>query len=158
MYDQSLIVITGGSSGIGRAIVEELCKEGGSIGFTGISDIGASTEAELTKRGHDVLFCQGDMADEAFCERVVERVLERWGKINYLVNNAFSFTAKGLDQFGKDFACDGVQWTASGGEIGADGVFQAGTDEGNYLVNAAVGSVTGSATVSVARKDAPGAG
>jgi len=43
------------------------------------------------------------MADEAFCRSVVERVLEKWGKINYLVNNAFSFIAKGLDATREDW-------------------------------------------------------
>ena len=56
------------------------------MGFAGISDAGASTETELTESGHDVLFCQGDMAVKAFCERVVERVLARWGRIDCLVN------------------------------------------------------------------------
>ena len=37
------------------------------------------------------------MAGESFCRSAVARTLEKWGKINYLVNNAFSFTAKGLD-------------------------------------------------------------
>jgi len=96
-------IVTGGSSGIGRAIVEELCKEGASVAFTGISDIGVTREEKLTDDGSDVLFCRGDMADEAFCRSVVEQTLEKWGKINYLVNNAFSFTAKGLDATRKDW-------------------------------------------------------
>jgi NAD(P)-dependent dehydrogenase (short-subunit alcohol dehydrogenase family) len=96
-FRDKVAIVTGGSSGIGRSIVEELCAEGCSVGFTGISDIGVGTEKALADGGHDVLFCRGDMAEEAFCTRAVEQVLERWGKINYLVNNAFSFTAKGLD-------------------------------------------------------------
>ncbi len=90
-------IVTGGSSGIGRAIVEELCKEGCSVAFTGISEIGGNTLAEMEAQGWDVLFCQGDMADDAFCKRTVEATLARWGRINYLVNNAFSFNAKGMD-------------------------------------------------------------
>ncbi|MBP7427878.1 MAG: ATP-binding protein [Candidatus Hydrogenedentes bacterium] len=64
-----------------------------------------------------------------------------------------TFTAKGLDQFGKDFACAAVQWTASGGTVGDDGVFQAGADEGNYLVHAALGAIKGSGAVAVLKKD-----
>jgi NAD(P)-dependent dehydrogenase (short-subunit alcohol dehydrogenase family) len=96
-FKDKVAIVTGGSSGIGRAIVEELCKEGCSVGFTGISEIGIATAQELTDQGFDVLFCQGDMAGESFCCSAVARTLEKWGKINYLVNNAFSFTAKGLD-------------------------------------------------------------
>ena len=43
-------IVTGGSSGIGRSIVEELCAEGSSVAFTGISDIGLNTENELKKQ------------------------------------------------------------------------------------------------------------
>jgi hypothetical protein len=64
-----------------------------------------------------------------------------------------TFTAKGLDQFGKDHGCAGVQWTASGGTIGADGVYHAGTDEGNFLVQAAAGAIKGSGAVTVVKKD-----
>ena len=96
-FENMVAIVTGGASGIGRAVVEELCKEGASVAFTGISEIGCATAQILTEAGFDVLFCRGDMADEAFCRRVVEQTAERWGKINYLVNNAFSFTAKGLD-------------------------------------------------------------
>ena len=54
-----------------------------------------ATEQECPEKGYRVQFLRGDMAEEAFCRRLVERGLARWGKINYLVNNAFSFIAKG---------------------------------------------------------------
>jgi NAD(P)-dependent dehydrogenase (short-subunit alcohol dehydrogenase family) len=96
-------IVTGGSSGIGRAIVEELCREGAAVAFSGISEIGVTTAEELGAQGYDVLFVQGDMAEEAFCQRLVAETLARWGKVNYLVNNAFSFTAKALDATREDW-------------------------------------------------------
>ena len=102
-FTDTVSIVTGGASGIGRAIVEELCKEGGSVAFTGISDIGVTTAQELTAQGFDVLFLQGDMSDEAFCHRIVDETLQRWGSVKYLVNNAFSFTAKGLDAKREDW-------------------------------------------------------
>jgi NAD(P)-dependent dehydrogenase (short-subunit alcohol dehydrogenase family) len=102
-FKDKVTIVTGGSSGIGRAIVEELCKEGGMVAFTGISDIGETREKILTDNGYSVLFQRGDMANEEFCKKTVDNTLAKWGKINYLVNNAFSFTAKGLDATREDW-------------------------------------------------------
>jgi NAD(P)-dependent dehydrogenase (short-subunit alcohol dehydrogenase family) len=102
-FKDKVAIVTGGSSGIGRSIMEELCKEGCSVAFTGISEIGFTTEKELAEAGFDVLFCRGDMSDEAFCKTIVDKTMEKWGKVNYLVNNAFSFTAKGMDATREDW-------------------------------------------------------
>jgi NAD(P)-dependent dehydrogenase (short-subunit alcohol dehydrogenase family) len=102
-FKGKVMIVTGGSSGIGRATMEEFCKEGGACGFTGISDIGSTTERVLTDQGFDVKFFKGDMMDETFCEAVVAGTIERWGRVDYLFNNAFSFTAKGLDSTRADW-------------------------------------------------------
>ncbi|MHB9035427.1 MAG: SDR family NAD(P)-dependent oxidoreductase [Armatimonadota bacterium] len=96
-FKDKVAIVTGGSSGIGRAVVEELCKEAARVCFTGVSGIGATTEREIAQSGGEVFFCQGDMADESFCREIMEKTLAKWGRVDYLVNNAFSFTAKGLD-------------------------------------------------------------
>jgi NAD(P)-dependent dehydrogenase (short-subunit alcohol dehydrogenase family) len=102
-FKDKVAIVTGGSNGIGRSIVEELCKEGCSVAFTGISDAGVTTQKEMLDAGWNVLFRQGDMSDENFCKEVVESTLNKWNKVNYLVNNAFSFTAKGLDATREDW-------------------------------------------------------
>jgi NAD(P)-dependent dehydrogenase (short-subunit alcohol dehydrogenase family) len=51
----------------------------------------------MKETGYDIAFLRGDMAEEAFCEKLVSEALEHHGKLDFLVNNAFSFTAKGLD-------------------------------------------------------------
>jgi NAD(P)-dependent dehydrogenase (short-subunit alcohol dehydrogenase family) len=43
------------------------------------------------------------MAEEAFCGQIVEEARKKWGKINYLVNNAFSFIAKGAEATREDW-------------------------------------------------------
>jgi len=97
-FKGKVAIVTGGSVGIGRATVNELCKEGAAVAFTGIEeDLGVTAEKQLTAEGHQVLFCHGDMADEKFCWDVVKRTVDKWNTLHYLVNNAFSFTAKGLD-------------------------------------------------------------
>ena len=90
-------IVTGGANGIGRAIMERLCQEGVSVTFSGISDAGETTEQELNGKGYPVQFVRGDMADEEFCRQLVDEAWKKWGAINYLVNNAFSFIAKGID-------------------------------------------------------------
>ncbi len=102
-FNGRVAVVTGGSAGIGRAIVEEFCREGGSVAFTGKSDLGTATERELSSRGYSVLFIRGDMADEAFCRSVAPATERRFGRLDFLVNNAFSFTAKGADATVEDW-------------------------------------------------------
>ena len=90
-------IVTGGSSGIGRACVERLCQEGCKVTFSGVSDVGATTVKEFTDAGYEVSFVRGDMAEETFCKELVAAAARQWGRLDYLVNNAFSFTAKGMD-------------------------------------------------------------
>jgi NAD(P)-dependent dehydrogenase (short-subunit alcohol dehydrogenase family) len=90
-------IVTGGSSGIGRACVERLCEEGCSVTFSGVSEIGETTVREFADRGFNVQFLRGDMGDETFCKKLVAAAAKAWGQLDYLVNNAFSFTAEGLD-------------------------------------------------------------
>jgi NAD(P)-dependent dehydrogenase (short-subunit alcohol dehydrogenase family) len=96
-FKDRVAIVTGGASGIGREIVEQLCAEGASVCFTGISEAGTATERELTTGGHRVLFVRGDAERAEFCRTVTPACLKRFGKVNYLVNNAFSFIAKGVD-------------------------------------------------------------
>jgi NAD(P)-dependent dehydrogenase (short-subunit alcohol dehydrogenase family) len=96
-FEGRVAIVTGGAQGIGRAVVEELAREGARVLFTGLSDAGAGTEAELRGTGGEVRFLRGDQAEEAFCEATVAATLEAFGRLDLLVNNAFSFTAKALD-------------------------------------------------------------
>ena len=98
-YDLSdeVAIVTGGSSGIGKACVERLCQNGCKVTFTGISEAGLTTKEEFEKEGFAVDFLQGDMGDEAFCKKIVEQTKNKWGKINYLVNNAFPFISRRMD-------------------------------------------------------------
>lgn len=96
-------IVTGGSSGIGRAVVEEFAKYDMKVTFSGISEAGLQTAKELREKGADVQFFRGDMSEELFCHEMANKTIERWGKVNILINNAFSFTAKGLEATRKDW-------------------------------------------------------
>ncbi len=90
-------IVSGGAAGIGRAIMQRLCTEGVSVTFTDMSDDGIAAQEECVARNWSVQFVRGDMADENFCREAVAAAVGEWGGVDYLVNNAFSFIAKGAD-------------------------------------------------------------
>jgi NAD(P)-dependent dehydrogenase (short-subunit alcohol dehydrogenase family) len=102
-FKGKVAIVTGGANGIGRAIVEELCKEGARVTIADLDPSGMDLVNELAGAGREVLFVQGNLADEAYCKAVVDQTLSHWGRVDYLVNNAFSFTAKGLDATYEDW-------------------------------------------------------
>jgi NAD(P)-dependent dehydrogenase (short-subunit alcohol dehydrogenase family) len=102
-FDGKVAIVTGGSSGIGKATVEELCKEGCSVLFTGLEDDGHDFVRQMTGSGFKVAYCQGDMAKEQVCRDVVAATAKKFGKINFLLNNAFSFISKGPDATREDW-------------------------------------------------------
>ena len=60
-----------------------------------------------------------------------------------------TFTAKGIDQFGNDIETGNIEWSATGGDIGSDGVYECKDGEGNYIVNVKSGDISGSASIEI---------
>lgn len=83
-------LVTGGSRGIGRAIVQRLAKFGAKVAFVYQSNQAAADALvnELTSGGREVIALQGDVAKKEDADRIVEQVLAKWEKIDILVNNA----------------------------------------------------------------------
>lgn len=82
-------IISGGDSGIGRAVAVAFAKEGANIV---ISYYDEHTDAETTKQaiehyGSSCLLIPGDLRRKEHCEFIVQKTLEAFGKINILVNN-----------------------------------------------------------------------
>ncbi|MEN8249720.1 MAG: SDR family oxidoreductase [Bacteroidota bacterium] len=93
-----IAVVTGGSRGIGFGCVERLLEEGVKVVFNGRSEKkGAQALDMLNKKYSDVYFLPGDMVDEDFCIKTLQTAINKFGKLDYLINNAFPFTAKSLD-------------------------------------------------------------
>jgi len=83
-------LVTGGDSGIGRAVALAYAREGAHVA---ISYLNEHEDAEETKRlveGADrsALLIAGDLADEAQCARVIRETVDRFGRLDVLVNNA----------------------------------------------------------------------
>ncbi|MEZ6051109.1 MAG: 3-oxoacyl-[acyl-carrier-protein] reductase [Planctomycetaceae bacterium] len=83
-------LVTGGSRGIGRAVVEKLASEGAKVAFVYHSNADAANAVveELTSQGKEVSAFQADVASKEQADKVVEDVIAKWGKIDILVNNA----------------------------------------------------------------------
>jgi 3-oxoacyl-[acyl-carrier protein] reductase len=83
-------LVTGGSRGIGRAIVTRFATQGADVAFTykGNAAAAAETVAIVEGLGRRGLAVQGDARDPAAADGVVKAVLEAFGKIDILVNNA----------------------------------------------------------------------
>lgn len=83
-------LITGGDSGIGRAVAVFFAKEGCDVAIVYLDE---HQDAEETKRqveqeGQRCLLIAGDIGREAFCHEVVERTVRELGRLDVLVNNA----------------------------------------------------------------------
>ncbi|MDQ6796253.1 MAG: 3-oxoacyl-[acyl-carrier-protein] reductase [Chloroflexota bacterium] len=83
-------VVTGGSRGIGRAIVLRLATQGADVAFSykGNEAAARATAAEVEKLGRKAVPMQGDATDPAAAEALVKAALEAFGKVDILVNNA----------------------------------------------------------------------
>lgn len=83
-------IVTGGSRGIGRAIVLALAKEGAKVAFVykGSTDAAKALEAEVTAAGGIAKAYQADVSDPTAGDTVVGAVLAEWSRVDILVNNA----------------------------------------------------------------------
>ncbi len=84
-------MITGGDSGIGRAVAVLFAREGADLGIIYLEE--EREDAEQTREavmneGRELLLLPGDVTDYTFCEQAVKRVIERFGRLDILVNNA----------------------------------------------------------------------
>src|SRR3712207_5637920 len=90
-FEGRSIIVTGGSSGIGRAIAHRLAGEGASLVLVAAPDHAEALDAEvsaLAGQGTEAVGLAADVGEEATAQRAVELALERHGRIDGLANNA----------------------------------------------------------------------
>jgi len=85
-----IALITGGDSGIGRAVAVHFAREGADIAvvYKDENEDARKTKAMVEEEGKQCLLLSGDLKDAAICERIVEETLSRFQRIDILVNNA----------------------------------------------------------------------
>ena len=83
-------IITGGDSGIGRAVAIAYAKEGADLVIAHFNehDDANETRARIEQLGHRCLVVAGDIGDEVFCQEIVNKTIQTFGKLDILVNNA----------------------------------------------------------------------
>lgn len=83
-------IITGGDSGIGRAVAVAFAKEGADIVIVYLNEHGDAndTKSEIEQCGKKCLLIAGDVGEEEFCADVVAKAISTFGQIDVLVNNA----------------------------------------------------------------------
>lgn len=97
-------VVTGGASGIGRAIVDAFVEEGAKVAILDIDTIGMAKAAdEFLKRGATVMVAQMDVTSSEDVRQAFEQIIEKFGTIDILVNNAgiFRTDAAGFEDRGR---------------------------------------------------------
>ncbi|PCC71852.1 NAD(P)-dependent dehydrogenase, short-chain alcohol dehydrogenase family [Nannocystis exedens] len=83
-------LITGGDSGIGRATAVLFAREGADVAIVYLSEDADAREtaAQVEKEGRACLSIRGDVGDAEFCDDAVRQVVDRFGRLDILVNNA----------------------------------------------------------------------
>src|SRR5436190_8795342 len=83
-------IITGGDSGIGRAVAIAFAKEGADVTVVYLEEKkdASETKSLVEEHGRKCLLIAGDVGDERFCRRAIEETVKKLGKIDLVVNNA----------------------------------------------------------------------
>jgi NAD(P)-dependent dehydrogenase (short-subunit alcohol dehydrogenase family) len=106
---EKVALITGGSRGIGQAVALAFAREGAHVAIVGVNDHHAlaQVEHEVAAIGKDVLALRADVSQKTEVDRLVQQVLDRWGRIDILVNNAGIIHPSKLEEINE------AQWSAT---------------------------------------------
>lgn len=136
-------IITGGDSGIGRAVAVLFAREGADIAVVYLSEHkdAKATRAAVEAEGRNCVLISGDVKDPAFCKRAVARSVKALGGVDVLVNNAaFQLHADDLENLSEEHLQETLQ-TNIGGYFRMARAVLPHLKEGSSIVN--TGSETG---------------
>ncbi|HXG86614.1 MAG TPA: SDR family oxidoreductase [Pyrinomonadaceae bacterium] len=98
-------IITGGDSGIGRAIAIAFAREGADVLVSYLNEDADAQETRrlVEKAGRKCVTVAGDIGEEALCKRIVAQAVEEFGRLDILVNNAaFQRTHEKIEEFSSE--------------------------------------------------------
>ncbi|MDX1400841.1 MAG: glucose 1-dehydrogenase [Kiloniellales bacterium] len=99
-------IVTGAASGIGRAIAKRFAAAGVRVAIADRRpdpiEGGRSTLAEIEEHGGEAFYGKCDVSDWSDVDEIVEQVVDRWGRLDILVNNAAIYASKPLLETSKD--------------------------------------------------------
>ena len=92
-FSDKVCIVTGGGSGIGRATCERFAAEGGKVLIVDLNpEHGNETVGAINSKGGQAAFARCDVGKSADVQSAVKSAVDRWGKIDVLVNNAAMMT------------------------------------------------------------------
>jgi NAD(P)-dependent dehydrogenase (short-subunit alcohol dehydrogenase family) len=93
-------LVTGGDSGIGRAVALAFAREGADVAISYLDehDDARETQRLIEEAGRRAVLLPGDISDDAHCSEIVRRTVDELGRLDILVNNA-AFQGKGVERF-----------------------------------------------------------
>jgi NAD(P)-dependent dehydrogenase (short-subunit alcohol dehydrogenase family) len=99
-FKDKVVVITGGTSGIGRAAAIAFAREGAKVTFCGRRrPLGLEVEQEIANKGGTARYCQADVRNEADMQRLVDFTLGHFGQLDVAFNNAGITLEKPLHEY-----------------------------------------------------------
>jgi len=110
-------IVTGGDSGIGRAVAVLFAREGADAAIFYLNEHKDARETArwLEREGRQAILVPGDVCDPAFCKRAVKRIAKRFGRLDVLVNNAgFQLHAESLEEISGEHLQTTLQTNVAG--------------------------------------------
>ena len=100
----AVCIVTGSAAGVGAACAVQLAKKGACvvINYSKSEKEARETEAQCRVAGGETILVQGDVAQDVDCKRIVQAALDKWGRIDGLINNA------GITKFVDQRDLDGI--------------------------------------------------
>lgn len=100
----NVVIVTGGAAGIGEVYCRRLAQEGARVSVTDIRPLDEieAVVADIEKEGGEAMAIKMDVSSETDTRRMASATLERWGRIDGLVNNAVWQPAKAFDEYTVD--------------------------------------------------------